>query len=207
MQEKTMQIIIAKQDKKLGGIYSITNTSNGKIYWGQTNNFIARAYRHASELKKGTHTNRHLQSAYNLDNSAFVYRVYVIEADKTEKCSIEEQLIELFGENCYNIETKAITPKSKFSATPEETRAKISAANKGRLHSEESRANMSAGRKGMVLSEEHRAKISAGHKGKVRSEEHQAKLNATMKGRVASEESRAKMSAAAKARWTKKKAQ
>ena len=86
----------------------------------------------------------------------------------------------------------------------EETKAKISAARKGKKgkpHSEESKAKISAankGKKGKPLSEEHKAKISAANKGKPLSEETKAKLSASLKGREFSEETRAKLSAARK---------
>lgn len=226
-----MQIIIAKEHEKLGGIYSIINKTNGKIYWGQTKNFLKRALQHCSDLVKNRHCNSHLQRAYNLDNTAFVFTVYLVESDKTKKDYIEEELIELFGDRCYNIEIKACPEKSTFSHTPEETRAKLSAALKGRVVSEETRAKMRAALKGRVMSEESRAKMSAAQKGKVRaprSEEYRAKLRAAGKAQVhgplseetkaklraaakvqvrapISEETRAKLRAAAIAQWKKKK--
>ena len=95
----------------------------------------------------------------------------------------------------------------------EETKAKISAARKGKKgkpHSEESKAKISAankGKKGKPLSEEHKAKISAANKGKPLSEETKAKLSASLKdnipwnkGRKLSEEHKAKLSASLKGR-------
>ncbi len=101
-----------------------------------------------------------------------------------------------------------------------ETRAKISAANKGRNVLDATRANMSAAQKGHIVSEKQRADISRtltgrkaspetkaklsaaqkGHpgytKGRKLSEEHKAKISAAGKGRIAGPETRAKMSAA-----------
>jgi len=87
-----------------------------------------------------------------------------------------------------------------------ETRAKISAATKGKTlgkpKSAQHRANISAGRmgigKGIPHSAEHRAKHSAAMRGRVVSAETRAKLSAAHKGRVNSAEARAKMSAAVK---------
>ena len=57
-----------------------------------------------------------------------------------------------------------------------ETRAKMSAAHKGRVVSEETRAKMSAARKGKQLSEETRAKMSAAKKGKKFSDDVKRKM-------------------------------
>ena len=89
--------------------------------------------------------------------------------------------------------------------TSVETRAKISAANKGRTFSPEHRTRLGAASKGRRLSfsAEHRAKLSAalaGRKGRDHSPETRAKLSAANKGRTFSPETRAKLSAAAKGR-------
>lgn len=90
----------------------------------------------------------------------------------------------------------------KFS---EETKAKISAANKGnswnkgKHHSEETKAKMSATMKGKQKSEETKAKLSVANKGKHLSEETKAKISAARKGKKfkhLSEEHKAKISEA-----------
>jgi hypothetical protein len=81
-----------------------------------------------------------------------------------------------------------------------ETRAKMSAAGKGRTFSPEHRAKLSAALKGRTLSPEARAKLSAAGKGRKVSPETRAKLSAAGKGRTLSPEARAKMSAAQKGR-------
>jgi hypothetical protein len=79
-----------------------------------------------------------------------------------------------------------------------EARAKISAANKGRIRSAETRAKMSAASKNK--SAEARAKISAANKGRIRSAETRAKIGAASKNRTHTAETRAKISAAQKRR-------
>lgn len=47
------------------GIYKITNTSNGKVYIGQTKNLINRKQSHFYWLERNEHHNQPLQKAYN----------------------------------------------------------------------------------------------------------------------------------------------
>lgn len=74
------------------------------------------------------------------------------------------------------------------------TRAKISAANKGRKHTAESKAKM----RGRKRTAEHRAKNSAANKGRKHTAEARARMSATLKGRKHTAEHRAKLSATLK---------
>lgn len=56
------------------GIYSITNSINGKRYIGQSNDILKRWRNHISKLNNGKHKNSHLQRAwlkYGKDNFVF----------------------------------------------------------------------------------------------------------------------------------------
>lgn len=98
-------------------------------------------------------------------------------------------------------ETRArMSAANKGKVLSEDHRAKIGAANKGKAKSEDHRANLSAANIGKVLSQDARAKISAANKGKVLSEEHRANLSEALRGKSPSEETRAKMRAAGKGR-------
>jgi TPP-dependent indolepyruvate ferredoxin oxidoreductase alpha subunit len=86
----------------------------------------------------------------------------------------------------------------------DETRKKISEANKRRFQDPEARAKLAAFRLGTKLTEEHKQQISKGNKGKKkppRSEEHCQKLSQV----IQTEEQKKKMSEAAKKRWEKLK--
>lgn len=48
-----------------GGVYSIVNKIDNKMYIGCTNNFKVRKYSHFLALKNNKHSNTHLQAAYN----------------------------------------------------------------------------------------------------------------------------------------------
>lgn len=65
------------------GIYSISNTVNGKLYVGSTNNISVRWNKHRALLRHNKHQNTHLQSAWNK------YGEESFEFSIIEECSIE----------------------------------------------------------------------------------------------------------------------
>ena len=80
-------------------------------------------------------------------------------------------------------------PATSLKYTPtEETRKKMSEAQKGRTFSEETRKKLSKAHKGLHLSEEHRRKIGESNKGRIVTEETRRKISESQKGRPLSEE-------------------
>lgn len=68
------------------GVYMITCTENNKCYIGSSRNIEKRWLRHKEDLKKGTHFNKHLQSAWiKYTQSSFVFSIL-------EYCLIESLL-------------------------------------------------------------------------------------------------------------------
>lgn len=65
-------------------IYKITNTINGKIYIGQTNDFYRRRKEHRSLLRTNKHVNRHLQFAWNY------YGENLFNFEILEECPIDK---------------------------------------------------------------------------------------------------------------------
>ena len=185
------------------GVYKITNKDNGLIYFGQAVQLATRAMQHESKLNKNKHKNQHLQAAWNkYGPDVFEFEVIAVYPDKTERDAAEQALIdENYGPGCYNI-MKTVSPApGTWSHTPEETRARMSAATKGRKLSPEHCAAVSAANKGKTRSSETCAAISAGHKGKKRkpfTPEHRAAISAAKKGKKVSPEHRAALSAANK---------
>lgn len=197
------------------GIYRIVNLSNGKAYIGSAVSLERRKRDHFRELAAGTHYNQRLQRSWNkYGPEVFRFEVLEVVEDKARLTQIESTLIERhstfkskFG---YNI---CRTGRSALGVvrTPE-TRAKMSAAQKGRVCSAQTRANMSASRRGKPFSEERKARLrgikrspkycaAAAERLKARlplSAEIMAKISASLTGRAVSAESRAKMSQAAK---------
>ena len=121
------------------GVYRILNEKTGKFYIGSTGApFRKRWINHAWKLKAGRHNNLHLQNAFNkYGTENFVFEILELSLDDdTGWLAVEQKYLDAYvaTEHCYNIEKKAKSlPGVVFSHTPEETRAKISASNKGRI--------------------------------------------------------------------------
>jgi len=54
----------SKLKHDVGSIYKITCISNSKIYVGESLGTYSRWYKHRHDLRRGVHSNRHLQSAW-----------------------------------------------------------------------------------------------------------------------------------------------
>jgi len=200
---------------KASGIYQIKNLINGKVYIGQAKQLATRAMQHERSLNSQKHDNKHLQAAWNFYGSdAFEFTVLQVVEGKAERDVAEQALItQFYGDGCYNI-MKDVNPRSEtWSHTPEETKAKMSKAKKGkpispealikrrmnkRLHTPEAKAKIGQAHKGKIVSDETRAKMSAVHKEKIVSDETRAKMSAVHKGKIFSDETRAKLSAVQK---------
>jgi len=162
------------------GIYKITCLGNNKVYIGSAVWIKKRWSSHRTHLRQNIHHNPHLQNAFNLyGEKSFVYEV--IEKCKKEKLIDREQ----YWIDKYNAFDKNtgfnVIPKADRSVMSEETKRKISLANKGRKKSAETRARMKAaqqnrskewcknigeGKLGHSLSEAHKKAISIANKGK-----------------------------------------
>jgi hypothetical protein len=149
---------------------------------------------------------KHFKAAYKKHPECFTRAIIGLGTVKSMR-QFESQLLKEYdvknNDNFYNMRANEMhyTGGQKLST---EQRAKLSAAQKGRVHSEETRAKIGAAKKGKTrkpFSEEWRAKMSAALKGKPgrpQCAESRAKIGAAHKGKVLSAESRAKISAAHK---------
>lgn len=200
---------------KISGIYAITNTINGKRYVGSTINYHKRIAEHFLSLRKGTHRNGHLQSAFRkYGESCFLPSL--LECVPIEFLLNEEQKHLDENKDGYNIAKYADATargakrsqemKDKMRAirlgktATSETRKKIADAGIGRQKSQKTRDKLSPALKGIPRTAEWRAKLSAAGMGHAVSQEVRDKLSTANKGKVMSQEMRLKLSIANKGR-------
>ena len=126
---------------KSGGIYKITNTSNGRTYYGSTKCFQVRWSRHATSLKHGKHHNNFLQRDFNKCGTvAFIFEVLeVVIGVKEERLLKEETYLKQYfdhGKQCYNLRNTATSGDECRPNNSETTRKLKSEASKRRWQNE-----------------------------------------------------------------------
>lgn len=156
------------------GIYSITNTVNGKRYIGQSINVQNRIANHKSALRHNHHENEHLQKSFNkYGEDCFIFDIIC-------ECA-EEQLDELeryyiFYYDCmnpdkgYNLESGGNARKHWSNELLEKMKAVRGGENSGmwgKRHTEETKAIMREKALGRVMSDKTKEKLSQAHKGKL----------------------------------------
>lgn len=162
-----------RPSKGQGGVYVIW-LSDTHFYGGSTKSFRERWYEHLRTLRKGVHKNPHMQNVFNR-NHRFEPRIIKVVRDLNLRISSEQGwLDENFGvKGCVNICAVAEAAPMEGRTHSEESRAKMSAAKRGRKLSRDhcqalSEAHKRRHREGNGFSEETRAKISKGTRGKKR---------------------------------------
>lgn len=132
------------------GIYEIYNMATGKSYIGSSTDIEGRRSKHFRMLKNGNHSNRHLQASYNKYGvGMFIFKV-LQETAKEDLRSTEQFWIDFYDATNDDVGYN-ILPNAGISLGykhTDETRQKLSAANKGKVVSLETRAKLSAASKG-----------------------------------------------------------
>ena len=187
------------------GIYQITNTTNGYRYIGSSVNIWRRRNRHFAMLRKKTHPNPHLQSAWNkFGEECFVHTTLMLcEVYELER--YEQAYLDIFKPE-YNIAVDVKAPMRGVKVS-DETREKLRASHLGQIPSEDTRKKLSLAQVRRVrppCSEETKETIrqkllGRTHPGCPRSEETKEKLRLAKLGTHHSDETKAKMSASQKA--------
>jgi len=158
------------------GIYKITNLINNLVYIGSTVNLYRRKNEHLKELRANKHHNSHMQNSFNkYGEDIFEFTIQDIVFDLESLIEREQFWIDHYKSNDktigYNIREKA--ESNVYLVASEETRRRISNANKGQIVSEETKKKLSIANIGKRYSrsEETRLKLSNAHKGKVFSQD------------------------------------
>lgn len=150
---------------KRSGIYSITNTVNGKVYVGSAVSITGRLKAHRWMLQRGDHGNIFLQRAWNkYGEKNFKYDV--LELCEVSELDVREQHWMDYLKVCNQVYGYNLCPtagsKRGFKCS-EATKLKISKANSGKSPSEETRKRMSEARIGKQFTEEHKETLKANH--------------------------------------------
>jgi len=187
---------------KTSGIYAIVNRVNRKRYVGSTVSFRRRKYDHWRELRKGIHSNKHLQASWN-KHGEDCFEFVIVERVSADFLLDAEQKHLDANLDGYNIAKHAQASLRGVTFT-DAHKAKIAAALKGKRKaklSAEHKAKLSSALTGRIFSAEHKAKISVAAKNRKawkHSVEAKAKISAASKGRKLSVEHKAKIGAAQK---------
>lgn len=196
------------------GIYKILNKINGKFYIGSAINLENRWREHKYHLNRDSHKNQHLQNSWiNYGEIAFEFIVLEYVEDKNKLIQTEQSYLDGLSPT-YNM---AQTAGSRAGVPmSEEAKAKIGAANKGKLLGKVmpqatkdliSLANKGKqNTKGRKQSAEEIAKRVAANTGKVRTLETKIKMSEARLGMTFSETHKINLSLAAKRRWESKRA-
>jgi len=98
-----------KKENDTSGIYKIINTLNGKYYIGSSEFVTNRLGNHRRKLERNTHSNKHLQAAWNLYGSTF-FDFRLVEVIPTDKLiEVEQKYLDVGFEegNLYNFNREA----------------------------------------------------------------------------------------------------
>lgn len=155
---------------------------NGKIYIGITSQTINERWRGGKGYGNNPHITRAINK-YGWDN----VKHYVLKGDFTldEANSKEKELIKKYKSNDpkygYNITSGGDGCPGVSHPHTEESKRKISEANKGKARTKEMREHLSKVKKGKKLSPEAIANIAAGHIGLTHTEEYKKQMRETSK--------------------------
>lgn len=184
------------------GLYRIVNLSTGCEYVGSAANLAQRRRQHKSSLAHGRHVNRRLQRAWDkLGPNAFRFDVVEL-APRSELLAREQALLDSPAEHGrYNV--MLVAGHGPGALASPETRAKMSAAKKGRKLSPEHRAKIAAAGRGRTMSPETRARLAEANRGRAWTAEQRAVLRAKCSGYRHTDEAKAKIAASGRGRrWS-----
>jgi group I intron endonuclease len=176
----------------MGGIYTITNSVNGKIYIGCTKDFEIRCYTHFNNLKNNKHSNEHLQNSFNkYGKNNFNFEILeecdelLLTSQENYWCNMLNTHDKKYG---YNIKPTSPDYNGKIS---NETKLKISKSNSGKKRTQETINKLKIAKKN--ISNETRLKMSSSQKNKKVSDKTKKLISIASKKRKVTKESIEKM--------------
>jgi group I intron endonuclease len=178
------------------GIYLIENTVTHTVYVGKTaTSFEGRWNKHRKTLWGHTHFNRHLQNAW-LKYGAKAFEFVVLEdvQDEQQLAEIENWYLAYFRSIGVQMYNHKIAGPAGIQHHSDETRAKISAAFRGKPLSESHRANIAKARTGRKHSETTKAKIGQIGRGRTPSPETLIRMREVQLGKIIPTEQRVAIS-------------
>jgi hypothetical protein len=186
-------------------VYSLVDPRTSEVrYVGLSSSGLRRPKKHqqpANLAKDYTHKGNWIRQLHGLGLS-YLTRVLEEVGTKNELPAAEQKWIALGRDQGWPLTNITEGGEGSFGWVPTlVTRARMSAAQRGRTPSDEARARMSASwgpRRERGVSDESRAKMSAAQRGRKTSDETRARLSAVLKGRQHSEEHKARNSASHK---------
>lgn len=195
----------------MSGVYSIRHIESGKVYIGSSFRLERRLQEHRRHLNAGHHRNRYLQRAWNQYGECSFRFDVLLACSKENVLFYEQRAMDAFmshdAEKGYNL-TKQAGNVAGHTVSPE-TRARLSAQNKGkklppeavermraastgRKHTAETKAKLSAAQD-RLWTQEYREEFGKKLRGKPKSEEHRKKLAEALRGRSLPEEVKEKL--------------
>jgi len=114
-------------------IYQIVNLVNGKRYIGSAIDFRARKRNHISQLRRGKHNNKHLESSWNKYGfESFIFEIIDTVPHKSELIYREQYWIDKydFDKELYN--SLPIAGSALGFKHSKKSKEKISASNSGK---------------------------------------------------------------------------
>lgn len=167
-------------------IYAIVNNTTLDLYVGSAVALNRRWNVHRHQLRKGVHSNQHLQNAFaKYGESGFDFEVLERVPDRSALLSREQFWINFLNPE-YN--KQRLAASSLGSVRSEESRLKMSIAAKGRKQSPETIEKRRLSLIGHKVTPETRSKISNSHIGIRPTEETRVKMSNAGKGRKQSPE-------------------
>lgn len=142
-----------KQINGISCIYEIRNLINNNVYLGSTNNLMYRRNYHLNHLRKGNHTNRHLQAAWNKYGEKNFELDIITFCNPEELFIVEQKFLDEWNPE-YNISKYAQVPTKRGDKLSPEHIKKISVSNTGKVRTEESKRKQSQSRMGITYSDE-----------------------------------------------------